>query len=106
VRIASGPHILRITACAAVVLAGALLNPLRAQQAPSSSVYDLSLLNRSTLTGNWGGARDDLAASGITIRPSVTQFYQGPIAGNTGHDFVYGGKAEGILDIDFAKLGL
>jgi porin len=104
-RIACGLRILTI-ACAAVVLASALVNPLRAQQAPSSSVYDLSLLDRSTLTGNWGGAREDLAARGITITPSVTQFYQGPTAGNTDQAFDYGGKAEVFLNIDAAKLGL
>jgi hypothetical protein len=43
---------------------------------------------------------------GITITPSVTQFYQGPTAGNADHVFDYGGKAEAFLNIDFAKLGL
>jgi porin len=105
-RIASGLHILLTSAVAAVILASALSSSSRAQQAPPSSLYDVSLLDRSTLTGNWGGARDDLAARGITITPSVTQFYQGPTAGNTDHEFAYGGKAEAFLNIDFAKLGL
>jgi porin len=96
--------ILRTIACAVAVLASAPVNPLRAQQAASSSPYDV--LDRSTLTGNWGGARDDLAAHGITITPSVTQFFQGPTSGNVDHVFDYGGKAEAFLNIDFAKLGL
>ena len=64
------------------------------------------MLDRSTITGNWGGARDDLAAHGITVTPSLTQFYQGPTAGNTDQQFEYGGKAEMFLDIDAGKLGL
>ena len=88
------------------VLASALVNPLRAQQATSGISYGGPLLDRSTLTGDWGGARDDLTAQGITITPSLTQFYQGPIAGNTNHIFDYGGKAEVFLNIDAEKLGL
>jgi porin len=99
-------NILFKAAGAAVVLAGALVNPLHAQQAGSAISYDGPLLDRSTLTGNWGGARDDLAARGITITPSVTQFGQGPTSGNTDEQFEYGGKAEAFLNIDFAKLGL
>jgi carbohydrate-selective porin OprB len=93
-------------ACAVAVLASALINPLRAQEAASATSYGGPLLERSTLTGDWGGARDDLAARGITVTPSLTQFYQGPSAGNTSHIFDYGGKAETFLNIDAAKLGL
>jgi len=90
----------------ALILASALADPLQAQQAPSASVYGGPPLDRSTLTGNWGGARDDLAAQGIIVTPSVTLFYQGATAGNTDHDFVFGGKAEIFLTLDLAKLGL
>jgi porin len=100
-------RILVTAACTVAVLASTLfVDPLHAQQAPSASLYGGPLLDRSTLTGNWGGARDDLAAQGITITPSVTQFYQGPTAGNTDQQFEYGGKAEAFLNIDFTKLGL
>src|SRR5271157_5722003 len=98
---------LRFTAaCAVSALVSVLVNPLRAQEAASASSYDGPLLDRSTLTGNWGGARDDLAARGITITPSLTQFYQGPTAGNTDQKFDYGGKAEVYLNLDAAKIGL
>jgi porin len=100
-------HLILYTfACAVAVLACAPINPLRAQQTASSSPYDdAPLLDRSALTGNWGGARDELAALGITITPSVTQFYQGPTAGNADRAFEYGGKADAFLNIDAAKLG-
>ena len=89
-----------------MIVAGALANPVRAQEAASGYSYGGPLLDRSTLTGDWGGARDDLAARGITFTPSLTQFYQGPIAGNADHKFYYGGKAEAFLNIDGTKLGL
>jgi porin len=86
---------------AVAVLASALLvNPVRAQNAPTS-LYGGPLPDRSTLTGNWDGARDNLAARGITITPSVTQFYQGPAGG----EFEYGAKAEAFLNINATKLG-
>ena len=34
-------------------------------------------LRRSTLTGDWGGARNDLAAKGVTFDIRVTQITQG-----------------------------
>lgn len=98
--------ILRTAACTGALLASALTSSVRAQQPTASSSYDGPLLDRSTLTGSWGGARDDLAAHGITVTPSLTQFYQGPFAGNTDHVFEYGGKADAFVNVDFAKLGL
>jgi hypothetical protein len=58
------------------------------------------------LTGNWWGVRDDLAAHGVRLDFGFTQFYQGPVAGEGGHEWKYGGKPEVILDVDFGKLGL
>jgi hypothetical protein len=93
---------LRTVVCTLAVLVSMSVNTVLAQQAESTSPYDAPLLDRSTLTGNWGGARDDLAARGITITPSVTQFYQAP----TGGKFEFGSKAEVFLNINAAKLGL
>jgi hypothetical protein len=99
-------RILFTAACAVAMLASELANPLRAQQAASDNSYGGSLLDRSALTGDWGGGRDDLAAQGITITPSLTQFYQGPTAGKTDRIFDYGDKAEVFVNLDGAKLGL
>jgi porin len=96
----------RLVSCALAVLASTLANPVGAQEAASAGSYGGPLLDRSTLTGDWGGERDRLAARGIVIAPFVTQFYQGPTAGNTPNKFEYGGKAESFLTIDAAKLGL
>ena len=94
------------TAGVVTLLLGGLANPLRAQQAASSGLYGGSLFDRSTMTGDWGGARDALAAQGITVAPSFTQFYQGPTAGNTNHTFDYGDKADLFINIDGEKVGL
>jgi len=62
-------------------------------------------LERETLTGDWGGARTWLKERGITLKPRLTQFYQGLSAGDGDHDFEYGGKADLMLDADLSKLG-
>jgi porin len=63
-------------------------------------------LHRDRLTGDWGGARPWLKEHGITLKPRVTQFYQGLAAGEGAHSFEYGGKADLMLDADLNKLGL
>ena len=37
-------------------------------------------LDRDTLTGDWGGVRPWLKERGITLKPLLTQFYQGMTA--------------------------
>ena len=51
-------------------------------------------LERDKLTGDWGGGRTWLKEHGITIKPRLTQFYQGLTAGAGDHGFEYGGKAD------------
>lgn len=63
-------------------------------------------LERDTLTGDWGGGRTWLKEHGITLKPRLTQFYQGITAGEGDHGFEYGGKADLLLDADLSKLGL
>ncbi len=79
---------------------------LRAQEVAPVSPYGGSLSDRSALTGDWGGVRDDLASRGIMVLPSLTGFYQGPTAGNVDHTFDLGGKGDLFLDVDGGKLGL
>jgi porin len=64
-----------------------------------------SWLARDTLTDDWGGARTWLKERGITIKPGLTQFYQGLTAGDGQHGFDYGGKADVLLNADLGKLG-
>ena len=55
---------------------------------------------RSTLTGDWGGARNDLAAKGITFDSSLTQVTQGVVSGGKDGTWQYGGRGDltGKLD--------
>ncbi len=57
-------------------------------------------LERDTLTGDWGGARTWLKEHGITIKPRLTQFYQGMPSGDDYHHFEYGGKVDLLLNAD------
>ena len=95
-----------IAAYAAAALASAANSPSLAQEAAPGGAYGGSLRDRSTLTGDWGGTRNDLAVRGITILPSLTGFYQGPTAGNVDHTFDLGGKGDLFLNLDGGKLGL
>jgi porin len=95
-----------IVSVAALLLIGGVGAPTRAQEATAPNPYGGLLDDRTYLTGNWNGVRDDLAAHGVTFLPSVTGFYQGPTAGNVAPDFVSGGKAEFFLNVDGSKLGL
>jgi porin len=101
-----GRHVLFTTLFGAAVLASVAAAPSHAQETASNGIYGGELLDRSSLTGNWGAARDDLAAHGFTISPSLNGFYQGPTAGNVDHTFDFGGTADVFVDVDGGKLGL
>jgi len=55
-------------------------------------------LERDTLSGDWGGGRPWLKERGITLKPRLTQFYQGMFSGDGDHSFEYGGKADLLFD--------
>ena len=61
---------------------------------------------RRNLTGNSVGVRDSLAAHGVFFSASLTQFYQGLVAGAGDDTFKYGGKAKLTTLVDAGKLGL
>ena len=63
-------------------------------------------LERDTLIGDWGGVRPWLKERGITLKPRLTQFYQGMTSGDGDHGFEYGDKADLLLDANLSKLGL
>ncbi len=63
---------------------------------------------REYLTGDWGGARTELANHGILFDTYVTQNLQGNAHGgkNTHGAFEYGGSVDYILRLDTARMGL
>jgi hypothetical protein len=44
--------------------------------------YSGELLARSTLTGDWGGTRNDLADKGVTFDANLPQVEQGVVSGD------------------------
>ena len=73
---------------------------------PATSSFHDSLASRPTLLE--GETKEALRARGINTDLSVTQFYQGLVAGDGDGDesWEYGGKGEAVITLDGAKLGL
>ena len=78
-----------------------------AADAPPVKPYSGDLWTRSTLTGDWGGQRNDLASRGVTIDLSLTQAALGIVHGGKDTGWQYGGgRGDIILNVDTQKLGL
>ncbi|HUI68662.1 MAG TPA: carbohydrate porin [Nitrospirota bacterium] len=74
-----------------------------------SVTYSGKLWDRSTLSGDWGGTRNDLAVKGVTFDASWTEIWQGVT--NGGNNFKeegwqYGGRGNLTINVDSQKLGL
>lgn len=63
-------------------------------------------LERSNLTGNWGGLRDSISKGGISIQPRVTFFQQNFVKGAGSNNSEFAGKADMKISINGAKIGL
>jgi len=68
--------------------------------------YSGSFLSRSTLTGDWGGARSDLAKKGVTFATNLVLTEQGVVDGGKDNEWENGGRATLLLNVDTGKLGL
>lgn len=95
---------------ALVTLIGLLLHPAvraGADDATTPPPYTGGIITRSsTLTGDWRGARNDLAAKGITLDANVTQVEQGVVSGGKDGGWEYGGRGDLTGNLDTGKLGL
>lgn len=78
----------------------------QAGEASPSNQYSGDFWFRSTLTGDWAGVRNDLAAKGVTFDLSLTQAYQGIVGGGKEQVWKYGGRGDLTTSIDTQKLGL
>jgi porin len=79
----------------------------RTEEPPNPNPYSGDIWTRSTLTGDWWGLRNDLAAKGITLDVSLTQATQGIVSGGKDQVWLYGGgRGDIILNVDSQKLGL
>lgn len=66
-----------------------------------------NLWNRTQLTGNWGGLRDQATGHGIYLDVSLTQFIQGNVADGNKHGTArFNGTVDYWLTLDSGKAGL
>jgi porin len=80
---------------------------LGAQEAPPAGPYSGDFWTRSTLSGDWGGLRNQLAAKGVTLDMSLTQSAQGIVHGGKETGWQHsGGRGDINLLVDTGKLGL
>jgi porin len=77
-----------------------------AEEAASAHPYSRGIFDRSTLTGDWGGTRNDLVAKGITFDANLTQIEQGVVSGGMSERWEYGGRGDLTTNVDTQKLGL
>jgi porin len=77
-----------------------------AQDTSSKDPYSGDLWSRSTLTGDWGGFRNEWAQKGITFDFNITQIGQGVVHGGKSGAWQYGGRGDLVINVDSQKLGL
>ena len=70
------------------------------------TTYSGDFLNRSTLTGDWGGLRNQLASRGVTFDINLVLTEQGVVDGGTDREWENGGRGDLLLKVDTGKLGL
>lgn len=77
-----------------------------AAEAPPATPYSGDIWTRSTLSGDWGGIRNQLAEKGVTFDLSITQVGQGVVDGGKSGAWQYGGRGDIVMNVDSQKLGL
>ena len=91
----------------AIFLLGiSLATEVSAQDTSSKDPYSGDLLSRSTLTGDWGGYRNEWDQKGITFDFNITQIGQGVVNGGKSSAWQYGGRGDLTINLDSQKLGL
>jgi porin len=68
--------------------------------------YSGDFLKRSTLTGDWGGVRNDLAKKGVTFDANLVLTDQGDVNGGKNREWEAGGRSSLLFNVDTGKLGL
>ncbi len=78
----------------------------RAGEASDAKTYSGDFGNRSTLTGDWGGTRNEWAEKGVTFNINLTQVGQSVISGGKNIGWEYTGRGNLTMNINTQKLGL
>jgi len=90
----------------AVLLALAASYCLVTAAAAADPDYSGSFLSRSTLSGDWGGTRTDLAKKGVTFDTNLVLVEQGVVDGGANSRWEHGGRGSLLFKVDTGKLGL
>ncbi len=77
-----------------------------AAEVSDAKTYSGDFWSRSTLTGDWGGTRNDWAAKGITFDINLTQTGMSNISGGKKQGWEYSGRGDLTLNMDTGKMGL
>ena len=72
----------------------------------ASQTYSGDLWSRLTLTGDWGGTRNDLAKKGVTFDMSLTQVGMSVVSGGKDIGWEYSGRGNITMNMDTGKMGL
>jgi porin len=80
--------------------------PAKEAALPPAPDYSGDIWTRSTLTGDWGGTRNDLAKKGLTIDLYSTNVYQGVLTGGNDKGWQFGGRENLTLSLDMGRMGL
>jgi porin len=73
---------------------------------PPPPDYTGDIWNRSTLTGDWGGLRTDLAKKGFTIDSNLTQVGQTVFSGGLDNAWKYGARSNTLFTLNTGQAGL
>ncbi|MBI5632795.1 MAG: carbohydrate porin [Nitrospirae bacterium] len=77
-----------------------------AEEAAPAQTYSGDIWSRSTLTGDWGGLRNDWAKKGVIFDMNLTQTGMSVVSGGKQQGWEYAGRGNLTLNIDSQKLGL
>ena len=95
-----------VTVSVVILLGLSIRGEAAAEEAADAHPYSGDFFTRSTLTGDWVGARNELASKGITLDLSLTQIGQGVVSGGKDGTWEYGGRGNLTGNLDTQKLGL
>jgi porin len=86
-----------------IMLTAAAASALAQAPTPDNSG---NILKWSTMTGNWGGLRTDMAKKGMTFDFYLTQTEIGVVSGGIDTGLEYGGRGDFYINLDTGKAGL
>jgi len=87
-----------------VILCMALAS--QAEETAPAKTYSGDIWSRSTLTGDWGGLRNDWAKKGVTFDMSLTQTGMSVVSGGNNQGWEYAGRGDLTIHMDTQKMGL